>query len=316
MNPIVHVAAGALVDGQGRVLIAQRHADAHQGGLWEFPGGKLEAGEDSESALVRELREELGVDIRVHRPLIRIAHTYPDRDIVLHVHRVDDWVGEPQGQEGQPLEWVASEQLSTYPMPAADRPVVTALRLPDRYVITPPRVDNTERFLDKLDDLLTQGIRLIQFRVFDVDPTTRETLLGQADDRCRAAGGMLLLNAPPQVAMQAGVAGLHLSTRQLHACDKRPSGFKWVAASCHSAADLARAERLGVDFAVLSPVLPTRSHPDADPLLWERFSRLVQDVCIPVYALGGMHGHLLPAAWQSGAQGIAGIRGFWANETF
>ena len=221
----------------------------------------------------RELREELGVKIRTQRPLIRIEHAYPDRRVVLHVFLVNAWEGEPRGREGQPLAWVMPAELGAYPMPAADVPVVTALGLPERYLITPPRIEDASRFLQYLDGLLDQGLRLIQYRVFDTGDADPVTLLQAVERRCRSAGATVMQNV---------------------ACE---------------------AEALGLDFAVLSLVLPTRSHPDADPLGWDRFSRIVGNARIPVYALGGMHNGLLAQAWQSGAQGIAGIRGFWGDET-
>jgi 8-oxo-dGTP diphosphatase len=128
MMESIHVAAGALLDPQGRVLIARRHDDAHQGGLWEFPGGKCEKGESIESALARELHEELGVSVLAHRPLIRVAHEYPDLEVLLDVHLVQQWRGEPHGREGQPLAWVSPRQLNDYPMPAADVPLIPILR--------------------------------------------------------------------------------------------------------------------------------------------------------------------------------------------
>ena len=311
MQEQVHVAAGVLVDEQGRVLIAQRHADTHQGGLWEFPGGKLQASEDPEVALARELHEELGVTIRAFRPLIRISHRYPDRSVVLYVYRVSAWEGVAEGIEDQPLAWADPDHLGAYAMPAADRPIVSALRLPERYVITPPRIDDAQRFLAQLDILLEQGVRLFQFRVFDAGSMDLSELFRQVDAHCRAANATLLCNAGAQAARNLGASGLHLSSRQLLACEMRPQGFEWVAASCHCEEDLRQAERLELDFAVLSPVLPTRSHPDAEPLKWDGFARLAGDAHIPVYALGGMHAGMLEDAWRAGAQGIAGIRGFW-----
>jgi 8-oxo-dGTP diphosphatase len=313
MEREIHVAAGVLMDGRGRVLIARRHLDTHQGGLWEFPGGKMQPGEDPETALARELHEELGVSIRIFRPLIRIAHSYPERSVVLHVFLVSDWEGEPEGLEGQPLAWEEPRRLRDYPMPAADHPILAALRLPARYVITPPNIDDPQRFLVQLDGLLQQGVRLIQFRVFGPGPKDLAGLYREVDARCRAADATLLCNAPERAAHELGATGLHLNSRSLRSCETRPQDFEWVGASCHCADDLRRAEYLGVDFAVLSPVLPTRSHPDAEPLRWEGFARLAADARIPVYALGGMHADMLERSWRAGAQGIAGIRGFWGD---
>jgi len=315
LTELIHVAAGVLIDAQGRVLLARRHDDAHQGGLWEFPGGKCEPNEPVEQALARELHEELGIELLSHRPLIRIAHHYADRSVLLDVHRVDRWQGEPHGREGQPLAWVEPGQLGDYPMPAADKPIVQAIRLPDRYLITPPEVADEAQFLQRLEQALASGIRLLQFRVFDLTRERWSALATQAAALCTQHRAQLMLNADPRSGIDLGAAGLHLSSALLHQIDRRPPGVGLLAASCHTAKDLAQAQRIGADLAVLSPVLPTRSHPDATPLGWERFSQLVDEAAIPVYALGGMRAELLPQAWQAGAQGVAGIRGLWPDES-
>jgi 8-oxo-dGTP diphosphatase len=107
MTGYIHVAAAVVVDGLGRVLVSQRPGHVHQGGLWEFPGGKLEAGETAETGLKRELHEELGITVQAARPLIRVYHAYPDKPVLLDVWRVTRYSGEPAGLEGQPIDWVA-----------------------------------------------------------------------------------------------------------------------------------------------------------------------------------------------------------------
>ena len=121
------VAAGVLRDACGRVLIAQRPEGKHAAGFWEFPGGKLAAGESPAAGLVRELAEELGVAVQAAEPLLKISHDYPDRRIVLHVFRVTSWSGEPAGLEGQPLRWVAVDELAAAGILPADQPVIDAL---------------------------------------------------------------------------------------------------------------------------------------------------------------------------------------------
>lgn len=308
----VHVAAAALVDRAGRVLLARRADAAHQGGLWEFPGGKLEPGETVEAALRRELAEELGVAVVSHRPLIRIRHDYDDLSVLLDVHRVDDWHGEVHGREGQPLAWVAPGDLSAYPMPAADVGIVSALQLPSLYLITPPRIEAPARFLDDLDAALARGVRLLQLRVFDLSADALQRLGREVCRRCQGHGGRVLVNGPVELADAIGADGLHLAGRMLATIDRRPvETGRLLAASCHDAGDLARAAALGADFAVLSPVLPTPSHPDAEPIGWDGFRDTVEAAAMPVYALGGMRSDLLATAWGHGAQGIAGIRGLW-----
>ena len=112
----------------GSVLLARRPAHLHQGGLWEFPGGKLEPGESEAVALARELAEELGIVVLDAVPLIRVTHRYPECRVRLAAWEVLRWDGEPAPREGQPLAWVALDALADYPMPAADLPVLAALR--------------------------------------------------------------------------------------------------------------------------------------------------------------------------------------------
>ena len=314
----IHVVAAVLEDEAGRILLAQRPEGAHQGGLWEFPGGKVEPGESAGEALRRELREETAIEVRSHRPLIRVRHAYADRTVVLDVHRVTSWMGEATGLEGQPLAWVPPADLDRFPMPAADRPIVTAIRLPHTYVVTPPDPGDPEAFTASLKAVLRQGHRLVQLRLLGRDRAEVERYALAALPLCSEAGARLLIHRDCQLAEDLGADGVHLTSAHVRSLDARPfPPGRLVAASCHDADELARAEALGADFAVLSPVLPTASHPGAPHLGWDRFAALVEDVRIPVYALGGMTRDLMETAWRRGAQGVAGIRGFWvaANRT-
>lgn len=124
----VHVAVGVVVDEQQHILISQRAFDAHQGGLWEFPGGKVEAGEPVIRALARELREELGIGFSESRPLLLVPFDYGDKAVLLDVHLVTGLRGKARGLEGQPLAWVSAEDLARYEFPAANMPIVAALQ--------------------------------------------------------------------------------------------------------------------------------------------------------------------------------------------
>jgi mutator protein MutT len=126
------VVAAAVIDTAGRVLIAQRPAGRHLAGGWEFPGGKLDPGEARAAGLQRELHEELGIVIETPRPLIRVRHAYPTRDVLLDVWVVTRYRGEPRGLDGQELRWMAKEELATAGLLPADKPAVAALRLPER----------------------------------------------------------------------------------------------------------------------------------------------------------------------------------------
>ena len=305
-----HVAAAAIEDDRGRVLLSLRPGHLHQGGQWEFPGGKVEAGESAREALRRELLEELGIVPEDSRPLIRIHHDYPDRAILLDVWRVTRFGGIPSGREGQVIEWVPIAQLSQRAFPAANGPVVKALQLPSCYLIT-PEPDDEDAFLTRLRRAIGRGIKLVQLRAKGLDDEAYAALARQVIPLCRAAGARILLNRDMALAMELGADGVHLDSRRLMSArvGDVPSGLL-IGASCHDREEVLRANRLGVDFMVISPVLPTRSHPHATPLGWAGFRDLSELAAAPVYALGGMTRAHLDEAYEFGAQGIAAIRAF------
>lgn len=309
-SSVLEVAAGVVFDEHGRVLIAKRPAHLHQGDRWEFPGGKLEPGETAAAALRRELREELAIDIIDPTPLITIRHDYPDRSVRLSVWRVHQFHGTARGVEGQPIEWVAPDDLPNFTFPAANRPIVTAARLPDRYAILDADSADPAILRERLHRLAEAGITLLRLRASRLKPCDYAAFAAEAAEFCRARSIRLLLNGEPELVRVTGAAGLHLRSDQLRALNARPldAGY-WLAASCHNPEELRQAERIGADFAVLSPVLPTASHPDATPLGWTRFAAWVETATLPIFALGGVSPADLAEAQGCGAQGIAAIRG-------
>lgn len=311
---LIHVAAAAIEDNQGRILITKRHDQVHQGGLWEFPGGKLEPGEAAIDGLLRELQEELGITPLHPEPLIQITHHYDDRSVLLEVYRVKDYMGLPQGMEGQPLEWLSPQFMQAEKFPAADRPVINALQLPDLCLITGADPYQRNQFLGRLESALGDGVRLVQLRAHPLPDDEYRKLAEAARVLCQEYGAYLLLNRPEQIEAWIGQAdGIHLTRHQLMSMQNRPLGACWIGASCHDPMELQHAERLGLDYALLSPVQPTASHPDSKPLGWKRFTQWVKQANLPVYALGGMSRENLDQAKHNGAQGIAGIRGLWSN---
>jgi 8-oxo-dGTP diphosphatase len=307
----IHVVAAAILNSAGETLLARRPDHVHQGGLWEFPGGKVEPGETPEQALARELHEELGIVPVSCRPLIRVPYRYPDKAVRLDAWRVEAFRGTPEGQQGQPLAWVSPETLPRWPMPAANGPICTAVRLPPEYLITPEPAD-PQKFLRSLERSLRKGIRLVQLRAKELGSAEFAALARDALALCREHGAALLLNADPEGVVKVRADGVHLSAARLGALHERPLPEElWVGASCHGPDDLERAARLRVDFAVLSPVLKTASHPERVPLGWANFAKWVEACPFPVYALGGVARSHLQAAWRCDAQGIAGIRGLW-----
>ncbi|MFJ4142206.1 Nudix family hydrolase [Pseudomonas sp. NPDC089734] len=308
----VHVAAAVIRGADGRILIAKRADTQHQGGLWEFPGGKVEDGEAVRDALSRELQEELGIAVTAARPLIQIRHDYPDKQVLLDVWEVSAFNGEPHGAEGQPLVWVTHRELADYEFPAANKPIVAAARLPGDYLITPDGLETPE-LLRGMQKAIAGGIKLIQLRApAGYDPQYRD-LAVDAVGLC-AGKAQLMLKGPLEWLGDFPSAGWHLTAEQLRKYASRGRPFpevRWLAASCHNAEELALAEQMGVDFVTLSPVQPTQTHPDAQPLGWEEASRLIAGFTKPVFLLGGVGPDERQQAWESGAQGVAGIRAFW-----
>lgn len=308
----IHVAAAVIRVADGRILIAKRADDQHQGGLWEFPGGKVESGETVEAALARELEEELGIRPTAARPLIQVHHDYPDKQVLLDVWEVSAFVGEPHGAEGQPLAWVGSRQLAEYQFPAANQPIVAAARLPARYLITPEGLA-PRALLQGVRAALASGIRLIQLRAPGMFDAQYRDLALDIQGLC-AGKAQLMLKGPLEWLGDFPAAGWHLTSRQLHelAAGGRPlPAGRWLAASCHTAEELALATQLGVDFVTLSPLQATQSHPEAQPLGWSYAGELLRSFNQPAYLLGGVGPQHLEQAWQAGAQGVAGIRAFW-----
>ena len=124
---VVHVAVGVIFNDVKQILITRRSAESHQGGLWEFPGGKVELGETLEQALLRELNEELGIEVGRSTPLLQVHHDYGDKKVLLDVCVVWEFAGSARGLEGQAMEWVALNNLGDYEFPAANDPIVEAV---------------------------------------------------------------------------------------------------------------------------------------------------------------------------------------------
>jgi 8-oxo-dGTP diphosphatase len=309
--PPIHVVAAIVRDAQDRVLLAQRGPHGDFPGAWEFPGGKVEAGESAIEALRRELREELGIEVGVARPLIAVPQRYADKSIVLDVHELETYSGAPHGREGQVLRWVAPAELAAQPMPPADRPVVAALSEAPLCLVTPdPGVDD-EAFLATLARALHQVGR-VQLRLPPALPAARaRRLVRDASALVAERGVELLLNSGhplvPALAVEHAL-GMHLRAAELAA---PPPGVRPVAASCHDAGELQAAQRLGCRFALLGPLHSTATHPGAPPLGWEGFAALRAHVSLPVYALGGLAPADLATARAHGAQGVAAIRALW-----
>ena len=306
----VDVAAAVIERDDGSFLLAQRPQGKAYAGYWEFPGGKVEAGEPVAEALRRELHEELGIDLVQAYPWITRVYSYPHATVRLHFHRVLKWLGEPHPHEDQALAWQRCGALSVAPMLPANAPVLKALSLPIVYATTHAWETGVERALAQLDDALAKGLRLVQIREGKLERAAREAFAAQVAQRMHASGGIVLVNGDERLAGRIGADGVHLPAQALMAARQR-SQFEWCGASCHDATELASAAELGVDFAVLGPVLEKPGQPDLPGIGLRRFSDLAGGRPLPVFALGGMRLSDLDSARAHGAHGVAMIRGAW-----
>ena len=300
----VDVVAAVIERPDGSFLLAQRPAGKVYAGWWEFPGGKVEAGETAERALSRELHEELGIDVRTAYPWITRMHAYEHATVRLNFFRVVDWEGEPHPRENQAIAWQRFEQPMASPMLPANAPVLASLALPREYAVTDAGNLGLEYSFSRLLSRLEQGLKLIQVR--DRNLPDRTGFATKVIELAHRFGAKVLVNG----GAASGGDGTHFTAQQLMALQARPRDGL-AAASCHTRRELERAMQLDLDFAVLGPVMPTASHEGATPLGWEGFAVIARRASIPVYAIGGMRQADLEIAWGAGAHGIAMIRGAW-----
>ncbi len=314
MPKLLHVAAAVVTNEKGEILIARRPATVDQGGLWEFPGGKLAPYETARQALFRELNEEVGIEVQSASPLIRVHHQYPERNVLLDVWSVEHFTGEAYGREGQAVRWVQPEELNQYSFPEANKPILKALSLPDYYLITGEAADDQD-WLNKLSTALESGVQLVQLRAHELDDEAFVLRAQQALELTREAGARLILNADPSVLERVDADGVHLTTERLSHYSQRPiSNNKLLSCACHNAAQLEEAVALNADLATLSPVQETASHPGVEAIGWQKFNELIEQIPMPVFALGGMGRADIRRAKGLGGQGVAGIRAFWPQE--
>ena len=311
----VAVAAAVIEQPDGRYLLGRRAPGTFYAGYWEFPGGKVEAGETPRAAIMRELHEELGIVVHRADPWLRREHIYEHAHVDLHFFRVRHWSGEVTDHVHDALSWQQPGDERVGPMLPANGPVLASLRLPTHYAITQAAAIGTDQQLALLAIALERGLRLVQLREPGLPERERAAFYVAALGLCHAAGARALIHADVELAQRLGADGVHLPAVLLNELARLPArpALPLVAASCHNAAELAAAGRLGCDFVVFGPVLPTLSHPDAPVLGWDALAAQIAVSPAPTYGLGGLSPGDLDRARQAGCHGVAGIRGFWRD---
>lgn len=309
---VIHVAAAIIQKPCGEVLIARRPDHAHQGGKWEFPGGKREIGETIEAALIRELQEELGITPTQFSLFKTIQYDCPEKTVLLDFWRVTDFEGQANGREGQEISWVDCNALNKYEFPPANQAIVGLLNLPSLCFIT-PEVTDSDELISILERVLSSQnqpmiVQLRQKKWSDDDWLQVGKKVVKA---CRSYQAFVVLNGQENIAREITADGVHMTSVLLQTANQEASDL-WRSASCHSLNDLQRASNCGCDFVFLSPVKVTQSHPEAEPLGWGSFSEITRKVNMPVFALGGLVVDDMHDAINHGAHGVAAIRGFIA----
>lgn len=306
----IDIAVGVIRDAAGRVLINQRQPGKPFAGRWEFPGGKIERDESVARALARELHEELGITIRRQRPLISFPYRYDDLTVRLRVNEVLEYEGAPSGLEGQALDWIAPEALDRVDLLAANTAIVRAVVLPRSCLITDTARFGKSHTLDRLATHVAVRRVLVIVREKAMAASRLRRFIDEVNGICRPAGSTVCVHADCAADVRDGVDGIHLPARALER-DSLDTGAGIAGVSCHTAAELRAAAARGADYALLSPVKRTASHPAAAPLGWARFEELCAEIPVPVYALGGMTPADQDTAIEHGAQGVAMLGAAW-----
>jgi 8-oxo-dGTP diphosphatase len=290
------VAVGVLRDEHGRILLARRPPGAHQGGLWEFPGGKLHDGESVREALQRELHEEIGVRVGAAEPLIRVRHDYLDRCVLLDVWEITGYEGKVHGREGQPLEWAAPEHLRHYPLPPADRPIINALLMPNVYRVLAFQASPSAQGAG-LSEMIGPTTGTLCLRLAEHSAVRRLALWKLAGSLATSQGVRLVVDLDIDLARQLGAAGVQLGTRHLRELRQRPVGEDFLlGALCQEPRDLLHAAELGMDYVLWGAPGGMRGS------AWERLVPWLDGLALPVYVPGV--GQSLEEVRAHGARGV------------
>ena len=313
---LTRVSAAVIFRNDGaEYLLAQRPPGKAYAGYWEFPGGKVEAGENFAQALVRELQEELGITVTAMTPWITRHFIYPHARVEIRFFRVTAWTGELHLHEHTGTAWLKTgamagakdlAEMPVSPVLPANTPILRALALPSVYALTNAGELGAAHEITRIERARPP---LVQIREKTLSDQERSDFAREVVALAHSYGGHVLINGSLEDALAVGADGVHLTSAALLACEKRPD-MPLVFASCHTPGEMLKATSLGLDAVVVSPVKKTLTHPGQTPLGWATLADWLTGYSIPVYALGGMKASDVLEAQALGAQGVAMMRGW------
>jgi len=331
---ILDVAVAIIKNSEGQVLINE-HLDPSHYGHWEFPGGKFETGESPIEALVRECREEIGINVTKSNALITFSYQYPNKTVRLHVFEVIEYKGLVQALENQKINWVLPENLDQQNMLPADVTIVKALCLP-RYLMVTPSIVSQEKLEAAVNKTYKNYIRLcakhngliLQLRqhtlsseqyihyaqsiidltdqYIDANSTVNSKFIIQLNTSLKV---FKKIDKPRSEYLQVG---LHLTSKRLNKFNRKKliNNKIRVGASVHNKSELQLAIDKQCDYIIIGMLKPSMTHPNKIALGWDGMSTLLEDKSIISYAIGGLQLDDLDTAKHHGAFGIAGITMF------
>ncbi|MAS81874.1 MAG: DNA mismatch repair protein MutT [Legionellales bacterium] len=316
MNQRTHVAIGVIYNvTKDKILISKRSNNQYLAGYWEFPGGKVEYNEDVITALKRELFEELGVIIKKAVKYTSINHNYKDKKVLLDVFKVTDWSGLPKSKEKQEFCWVSINELNNYKFPDANKYIIQSISLAPLYVISKESYEDYLQLYSIVEKLFVAGLKNFQLRLKTETDKSKQKIVKRLSVLADRYDAKLILNSVATDIKQYSIDGIHLNTNELMKHSNRPISQEYIlGASCHNEEQLIKAAEINVNYAFLSPVQFTASHPEAIAMGWDKFSDIISEINFPIYALGGMKPSDLKIANVYGAYGIAMLGAVWNTD--
>ncbi len=317
MTQRTHVAVGVIYNTtKDKVLISKRLRNQHLAGYWEFPGGKVESNEDVETALKRELFEELGIVVSKAETFTSVSHDYPNKKVLLDVWKVTDWSGIPESRENQEFCWVSIHELNKYKFPDANKYIIQSISLSPMYVISKESYENYSHLYLVTEECFIAGLKIFQLRLKIDKNKSIQKIVKKLSEVADKYNSKIILNGLATDIDKYPIDGVHFNANELMRHDNRPISEEYIlGASCHNEEELIKAAEIKVNYAFLSPVQHTASHPDVIAIGWERFRSLIKEVNFPIYALGGMMPTDLKTAKNYGAYGIAMLGGVWNEDS-